>query len=319
MSANILITACGAKVALVRAFREAAAQRGGRVFVSDVSDYAAALYEADERIRLPSWDHPDYAAALSAACREGNIDLLVPTADGELPRLMAVADVLRAAGVTVLLPPPSALSICSDKIAFTAFCREQGFPVPETYAGAIVPPKFPVFVRPRTGQGGQGALRVDTPALLEAYRQQDGDLLVQEFIQDPEYSLDLLMDISGGHALQAVARRRVQVSGGEAQVSRVERLDELTSLVMRLGEALGLVGHNVIQAFYCAEKGARLIEVNPRFGGASNLSIRAGLDSPARLLDLVAGDEAARLPRDIHYGLTMLRYGEDRFVVAGDA
>jgi carbamoyl-phosphate synthase large subunit len=319
MQPNILITSCGAKVALVRAFRQAAAERGGKVFVSDVSDHAPALYDADGRVHLPPWDDPGYADRLMGVCRDLDIGLLVPTSDRELFWLEPLADVLRASGVIVLIPSLSTLNRCRDKRVFTTFCRQHGFLVPQSYEDAAEPTAFPVFVRPRMGQGGLGAGRVDTSALLQAMRQQDGELLVQEFIDGVEYSIDLLMDIQGGRALQAVARRRVLVYGGEAQVSRIERLDELTDLVMQLGEALGLVGHTVVQAFYSPEDGARFIEVNPRFGGASNLSIRAGLDSPARLLDLMLGDETARLPREIAYGLTLLRHGEDRFVNPGDA
>lgn len=323
MSRNILITSCGAKVPLVRAFRQVAAQRGRQVFVSDIATTAAALFEADGRVELPAWGHADYAAALLSACRAFHIGLLVPTADGELSQLLPLAAALREAGVTVLLPSAEALALCQDKAAFVAFCRERGFPVPETYDVAAdeataFPAHFPVFVRPRTAQGARGACRVDSPGLLQALQgqQQEQELLVQEYIQDPEYSVDLLMDIHAGRALQAVARRRIEVLGGEAQVSRVEQLNALTAMTMRLGEAMGLVGHNVVQAFYSPERGVRFIEVNPRFGGASNLSIRAGLDSPGRLLDLVDGDDTAHAPRDIQYGLTLLRYAEDRFVSA---
>lgn len=318
MKPNILLTSCGAKVALVRAFRQAAAERGGKVFVSDISNYAPALYEADGRAHLPSWDDPGYADTLMSVCRDSDIGLIVPTSDQELPQLESQADTLRANGVVVLLPSSSALSTCRDKWAFTTFCREHGFSLPKIYDDVAEPTEFPVFVRPRTGQGSLGAGQVESPALLQAMRLQDPDLLVQEFLNDVEYSIDLLMDIQGVRALQAVARRRLRVHGGEAQVSRIERLDELTNLVMRLGEALGLVGHNVVQAFYSPEDGARFIEVNPRFGGASNLSIRGGLDSPARLLDLMLGDESAWLPREIEYGLTMLRHGEDRFIKSDD-
>ena len=68
------------------------------------------------------------------------------------------------------------------------------------------------------------------------------------------------------------------------------------------------------QAFH-DDAGTRFIEINPRFGGASNLSIQAGLASPERILQMARGQdvEAAR-PRAIAYGLTMLRYSQDRIV-----
>lgn len=317
MRRNVLITACGAKVALVRAFRRAATARGLRTLAADVVADAVALREADAALRLPRWSDPGYGEALVAACTEHAVGLLVPTADAEMPWLLPVVERLSAVGTTVLLPSARTLSICRDKRALVEFCRAHGFAVPETFDADWVPTGFPVFARPAQGQGGMGAGRVDTPALLAALREIHPDLLVQAYVDEPEYSVDLLMDLEG-RPLQAVARRRVAVRGGEAIVCRVERVDALTDTVMRLGEVLGLVGHNVVQAFWSPESGPRIIEINPRFGGASNLAIEAGLDSPARLLDLLAGDPAVRTPRAIRHGLTLLRYGEDRFVSEDD-
>jgi carbamoyl-phosphate synthase large subunit len=84
-------------------------------------------------------------------------------------------------------------------------------------------------------------------------------------------------------------------------------------MALDLCARLGCIGHNVVQAFYRRETGPLLIEVNPRFGGASNLSIRAGLDSPSRIIALLAG-EKPRNPRPIRFGLTMLRYSEDMII-----
>lgn len=47
------------------------------------------------------------------------------------------------------------------------------------------------------------------------------------------------------------------------------------------------VGHVTVLAFYSPDNYLNLIEVNPRFGGASNLSIVAGLDSPHRLIAIL--------------------------------
>ena len=74
------------------------------------------------------------------------------------------------------------------------------------------------------------------------------------------------------------------------------------------------MGHSVVQAFWSEQNGPRLIEVNPRFGGASTLSIRAGLDSPRRIIGMLRGDPAAYLNGPIKVGLVMHRVAEDVFV-----
>ncbi len=74
----------------------------------------------------------------------------------------------------------------------------------------------------------------------------------------------------------------------------------------------------MVQAFWDGQGEPLFIEVNARFGGASNLSIQAGLASPERLVMMLAGDAVvARKPRPVRYGLTMLRYSQDLLVEAG--
>jgi carbamoyl-phosphate synthase large subunit len=311
---NVLVLSAAAKVLLVRAFGEAAHARGGRVLAADLSPDNAALFEADQALRLPRSDDPGFAAALLDACRTHGVGLVVPTRDGELAALAALKPRLAGAGVTALVASSEAVAICQDKRRFAGFCAAQGLATPRTYAPGEAPAAFPVFVRPATGAGGQGARRVDRPQDLPS----DPELLVQAFDEAPEYSVDVLLDLEG-RALQAVARRRLQVRAGEAVKSQVVDAPELTRPALRLCAALGLVGHNVVQAFFEAGAPPRFIEVNPRFGGASNLSVAAGLASPERILAMAAGELAAAAePRHIRYGLTMLRYSEDRFVTEAE-
>jgi carbamoyl-phosphate synthase large subunit len=301
---------------LVQSFREAAAERGGRVVACDIAADSAALYAADEAALVPRSTAPDFAAAILALCAAKDIRLVVPTRDGELEALSGCAEALKARGVSVLLPPPQALEICRDKRKFADFCRNIGLPVARSYEPGEIPARFPVFARPIAGAGGQGARALRSAAEVAALGDDAAATLVQDHVDDQEYTIDVLMDLRG-RPLQAVARSRLLIRNGESQKSRVEDLPVLTRGSLDLCAALGLVGHNVVQAFYSPSRGAHYIEVNPRFGGASNLSIAAGLDSPRRILAMVAGEaaEAAR-ERPVRFGLTMLRHSADMLVEA---
>jgi carbamoyl-phosphate synthase large subunit len=311
---NVLILSAAAKTPLVRAFAEAVHARGGRVFAADLGPDNAALFEADHAVLLPRSDAAGFEAALVETCAAHAIGLVVPTRDGELPVLAAAKARLAALGVTALVPSQDALDACQDKRRFVQVCAAHGFATPRTYPPGETPEQLPVFVRPVRGAGAKGARRVDRAEDLAGVE----DLLVQALERAPEYSVDVLMDLSG-RPLQAVARRRLMVRDGEAVKSRTEAAPDLTNQALGLCAALGLVGHNVVQAFYTPEAGARFIEVNPRFGGASNLSIQAGLASPERILEMVEGrHEAAATPRPIAYGLTLLRHAQDRIVTDED-
>lgn len=316
---NVLLLSCGAKVPLLRAWRAAAAERGGLLTAVDCAEDAVGLFEADRAGLLPHCTAPDWADALSRLCRAQRIAVLVPSADAELRAVARLAPMLEDGGTRVLVSPPAALERCADKAAFIEFCQARGYPVAPLHGAAAEsePSELnPVFVRPRRGRVPDCTGLVRSAARLEAMRAECPELVVQAMIAAPEYSIDVLLDWTG-EPLQAVSRRRLRVRGGEATTSRVEQIPALTDLALSLCSELGLIGHVMLQAFYCAAEGAHLIEVNPRFGGASTLAIAAGLDSPRRLLALLAGDASARDPGPIRDGLTLLRYGVDRFVEPG--
>ncbi|HKX09232.1 MAG TPA: ATP-grasp domain-containing protein [Stellaceae bacterium] len=314
---NVLILSAAAKVLLVEAFRDAVPGRGGRVFAADIAPDSAALHVADQGLILPRSQEPGFIPALKRVCREYRIGLVVPTRDAELPVLAPWRNELAAGGTAILVAAPETIALCQDKGRFAAFCWTEGFPIAHTYEPDEMPAQFPVFVRPITGAGGAGARRIDTMAQWRDLGAERDGLIIQDFVEADEYTVDTLMDLEG-RPIQAVARRRLLVRGGEAQKSRVEDVPALTDLALAIGARLRLVGHNVIQCFRGSSGALNLIEVNPRFGGASNLSIVAGLDSPNRLVALASGDRSASTARPIRYGLGMLRYSRDVIVEPDD-
>ncbi|MDZ4775263.1 MAG: ATP-grasp domain-containing protein [Alphaproteobacteria bacterium] len=306
---NVLITSAAAKVLLVQAFQHAAAPHGGKAFTADVAETCAAGLFSDRHFPVKRIDAPGALEELFDICAANAVRLIVPTRDGELPFFARHKAAFAARGVTVLVPDEACLAVCQDKRRFGEAISAVGLaaiPVVDPVAAA-----FPLFVRPATGAGGRGAMCVENAAALATLGALD-DLLVHPFITAPEYSIDLLMDFDG-RALQAVVRERTQVVAGESKITTVVDHPVLAALTLKLGEALGLVGHNTVQAFDDPQRGPLFIEVNPRFGGASNCSIEAGLQSPARIFALLAGDETARAPRPIRHGLTMYRYAQDVF------
>lgn len=315
---NVLILSASSKSLLVKAFQDAVRPFGGTVTAADVAADSAALQVADKAVLTPRSNDPRFSDALEAICSAHDISLVVPTRDGELLRLAEIAARLRAKGIAVLVPSREAIDICSNSWRFSAFCRKNGFPTPMNFSTAEAVDRFPVFCRAADRTVPHHAMRLSNKEELSAYEvlhgRVDGGLIIQEFVDWPEYSIDVLMDLQG-QPLQAVARRRISTRAGESWKTRVEKLPELTEAALALSELLGLVGHNNLQAFYDPVAGAQFIEVNARFGGASNLSIRSGLASPERLVQMVAGNAAAAAaPRPLNYGGMLLRHAEDIIV-----
>jgi carbamoyl-phosphate synthase large subunit len=319
MNVKVLLSPLGAKRTLLRAF-DAAAEHEVKVYGADRDLNVPALIGRTQALQTPAWADFNWADRFLGLCRDNKITLVVSVADRELNALDVIAIDLTALGVKTLLPTiPGALAICQDKRLFVQWCSEKGFPTPRTSPteGALSvianSAQFPLFARPAIGQSSLGTMVVKTPEMMAALEPMADELIIQEMVSDPEYSIDVLSSFEG-NALQAVVRRRWVVRGGESTTTQVVQCPELEALALKVCDGLGLVGHSVVQAFWSERNGPRLIEVNPRFGGASTLSIRAGLDSPRRIIGMLRGDPDAYRNRPIQIGLIMHRVAEDIFV-----
>jgi carbamoyl-phosphate synthase large subunit len=312
---HVLITSASRKVLLVRAFRAALARLGGgRVLAADRNRWAVALLEADGVVELPPADDPTFPDSLEDACAREAIGLVVPTRDEELPVMASARDRLAGAGTVVLVADPDAVATCWDKVRFSEAVAAAGLDGPRILAGGDVP--LPAFVKPRTGAGARRSRVVHTTAELGEARaaiEAVGDEpLVQEFIDAPEYTVDVFVD-PAGRPISCVPRERVVVVAGESVVSRTVRDPELVAGTLRLCAQIGLTGHLTVQAFRTPGRIA-FLEVNPRYGGAANLGFAAGAPTPEYAIRSARGDRLEPRLDEYEVGLVMLRYAEDRFV-----
>lgn len=315
---NVLILSAASKVRLVERFKDAAEPFRGKVFVSDLDENCTASFFSDGFIKLPATGSSAFEKELLSVCEAYEIGLIIPTRDGELPHLASIAESIRANGIEIPVADQASLQICQDKRLFLKLIKELGLgDMPCLDVDELTPNSFPVFGRPNTGSGGKGARRFDS---LEELREADLDAdnyLLHSFIDWTEYSIDALFDLEC-NPLQAVMRTRENVTAGESKKSRILQATQPTNDCLKIGKALRLKGHAVFQLFWDGKSAPIFIEVNPRFGGASDASIEAGLDSPRRLTALSFGSKPERLAalenNSIKFGLIMQRYSRDIFI-----
>ncbi|HLP06840.1 MAG TPA: ATP-grasp domain-containing protein [Opitutaceae bacterium] len=308
---NIAILSASRKVWLVQSFQRAlAVVGGGRVWALDCDHHAAALQAADAAEIAPRSDAPEFLDWLVLWCRRERISLVVPTRDGELPLLAAAAERFLRAGVRVAVSPTEAVALCLDKRRFVDFCRAHGFDTPVEFAGPATA-GFPAFVKPRRGQAGFGAERIDSAEALEKRGFDPEREILQEFVDAAEYTVDVFVDWDG-RLISAVPRERVRVAEGESVVGRTVRDALLTDAAGRLALALGLRGHATVQAFRRAEQ-VLFIEVNPRFGGGAALGFAAGCPTPEWLVRLARGERIEPHFGQYEVGLWMFRHTADLF------
>ena len=310
---NVLITSASRKVSLIKAFQRALEEEGGgQVIAIDANPRSAALYFADRGYIVPSGLGQDFLSAVKDICQEHDIRLVIPTRDEELPFFAVLRESFKHIGVTVMVSEPGVVNICQDKRLFIAFCAEHGLQVPRTYGTANDITEFPVFVKEKMGKGSKWAFRVEAASELDNLLSRLKDPIIQEYIEAPEYTVDLFADFSG-QVLSVVPRERLSVFGGESFIGRTCKNWDIIKEAVRLAQVLGLVGHNTIQCFW-HEGRVKFIEVNPRYGGAANLGFAAGAFTPRMLIRMVLGKEVKPSIGDFEDRYYMLRYTEDIFL-----
>lgn len=290
MPLNVLVTAASRRVPLVNAFRSALARHGGgRVVVTDINALSPAVYAGDRAYLVPLTSDPSYLDEVLAICAAERIGMLIPTIDDELPIFSAAVERFAAAGVRVVVSPLATTVLCNDKFETCRVLRAKGVPAAESFVPATLPsnPQFPLFIKPRGGRGSVGAVAVRTQRELDFFLDYVSDPVIQDYLDGPEFTIDVLCDFAG-RPLSIVPRERVVVRAGVIDRGRTVNNPALIELARACTSALSFVGPINIQ---CRMKEGRpaVFEINPRLSGGIPLTIEAGADFPAMLLMLHAG------------------------------
>jgi carbamoyl-phosphate synthase large subunit len=270
---TVLITSAGRKVWLVRAFQKA----GAHVTACDVDSYAPALYIANEKIIGNRKNLKRYSA-------------IVPTRDAELlPFSKEFSNAIVSHPVSITK---------THKLIFPFFSTND--PIKEYIASGNSSAKM--FLKPENGSGSRGSYSIDIPK----------NYIVQEFIDWPEYTIDVFIHPNGTQ-ISAVPRSRLKVINGESWTSKTVKCKDLIDASLDLCSKIGLIWHTTVQAFYNG-KDIKFIEVMNRFGGGAPLSFAAGANSPKWIVDILNGKKVKPCIGEFKDGLTMLKFTEEIFI-----
>jgi carbamoyl-phosphate synthase large subunit len=289
-----LITAASRRVPLVQAFRRALGQLGGgTVIVTDVNPLSPAVYAADRAYRVPMATDPGYVDEIHAICESERIGLVVPTIDDELVPFALAAPAFKAAGIRVAVSSVEASTVCNDKYLTCQTLSAKGIAAAASFLPGELhaDPQFPLFIKPRTGRGSVHAFRIRSPRELAFFLDYVPDPIVQEYLEGPEFTIDMLCDFSG-RPLSIVPRERIVIRAGVTDRGRTVKDPRLIALARSCAAALPFAGAVNIQ---CRVVGGRpvIFEINARFSGGIPLTIEAGADFPRMLAELALGRRVA--------------------------
>jgi sialic acid synthase SpsE len=220
-----------------------AASGGGRVIVTDINPLSPAVHVADRAYLVPLSDAPDYLDEIAEICTLERVSLVIPTIDDELERFAKARDAFSTQGIRVAVSSPETCAICDDKLATCEYLRRQSVAAAQSWRAGQVPSDvaFPLFVKPRVGRGGVGAYRALDAEQLAFFNNYVHDAIVQEFLDGPEFTIDMLCDFDG-RVLSVVPRERVVIRAGVIDRGRTSADRRLIDIAVETARVLRFVG-----------------------------------------------------------------------------
>jgi carbamoyl-phosphate synthase large subunit len=299
----VLLTGVGKRYDIVSAFAQHAT-----VVVADPNPLAPAQYAAHHRYAVPRIDHPDYVPALQQLVKRHRVRAVVPLTDLDI-EVLAEA---RAAGqLPSLVPEPQVARATYDKYETHLLLERLGLPSPPTVVPGQPVDSYPVMVKPRQGSGARSIHRADDEAAAEFFTRYISEpVMVQRFMDGPEFSIDTLSDLEG-RCLNAIPRTMIESRGGESIKGTVIGDQELIALGRDVVEALGVRGPCTVQVFRDRLIGLGITDVNTRFGGAFPAPMYAALPGrtyPELIVRMARQERVEPHVGEFRAGITFTRY-----------
>jgi carbamoyl-phosphate synthase large subunit len=294
---NILLSCVGRRGYIAKYFKDCL-QPEDIIIGTSNSEWTSGFEYCDLKLVIPAIDRPEYISTLLQICEDKKVDLLLSFSDIDINILSNNKDKFNAAGVTVIVPSQAVNQICFDKYEGYKFLSRSGFATPQSYNKLEVAIEdlklgkleFPLIVKPRFGSGSLNLFKARNLKELDVFFHYAPHMLIQPQIAGQEYGIDVCLDLQG-EVLSVIPRRKIAMRSGETDQAEICDRSDLIDLGIRLGTALGKLGHvgPLDVDFLDNSQELFAIDLNPRFGGGYPISHLAGGNFPELILRMAQG------------------------------
>jgi len=275
---NVLITSASKKIPLIQSVNESVSKINNKikVFSGDVDNNCLAKFFTDDFLLMPRLENIKIKDIISL-CRERDISLIIPTRDGELEFFAKNKKILSENNIHVMVSDEDSIVNCIDKLKFSQIDSIKEYTIP-TFEKIELTNFNKFVVKERFGAGSLsiGVNLSRNKAIMHSMTLNHP--IFQPYIVGKEISVDAYID-KNKNVKGLIMRRRNHIIRGESQITTTFNNVSLEKKFANIIKKLNLYGHVILQAFINEDDKIYLIECNARFGGASTLSIKSGLDS----------------------------------------
>ena len=223
---------------------------------------------------LPFVTDDDFIERINEVCEKNKIDFIYPAHDSVCLKLAQHLDELSAKVVT---SPLETVEICRSKSKTYEHFAGEDF-IPKTYEDKSEIDSYPVFVKPSVGQGSNGAVKVNNEKELDMRLYSGDDVVICEYLDGMEYTVDCFTDIHGELKVASLRNRKRMRSGISANSEILTPDARLLDIANRINAKLEFNGAWFFQLKRNNKGEYKLLEISPRIPGTMGLSRNRGVN-----------------------------------------
>lgn len=225
----------------------------------------------------------DYIEWLLSTIQRHQIDLIIPGIEADLYKWCDFLPEIQQTGVSALMNNPQLVHYSKDKRLFYEQLQRHGVKtaIPTSFETDFdtLKAKFglPIILKPRSGFGSKGIVRVENRETFMAHQAQIGTVLMaQPFVgtDDEEYSTSAFGDGKGSFFAHMTLRRKLAV-GGFTEKAEVIELEPIKEAITELCLHFKPLGPTNFQ-FRIHHGELKLLEINPRISSATSIRTAFG-------------------------------------------
>lgn len=292
---NILILSVGTRNKIVQYFKKALNGKGN-VVVTDMSNLAPAIYDADKFYLVPRMTAPGYLDVILDICKKEKISGVLSLIDPELSLLAKNKKAFEEIGTLVVGSSYELCEMALDKFEMFQWLESHQYRHAKSYLdkekfyqdveeGKI---NYPVFVKPARGSASISISKAYDKETVELLFNHEEGLMIQEFLDGQEIGADVYIDMISGEIVSIFTKEKLRMRAGETDKAVSFKDEKLFELIKDFVKECGYRGQIDIDIFDVDGK-YYISEVNPRFGGGYPHAYECGCDHMSLIIQNLNG------------------------------
>lgn len=222
---------------------------------------------------MPFFNEPDFISKLNTVINKYKIDFVFPANDDVLLKL---AEEKRRIKCKIIISPLETCRICRSKEKtyrkFNSLIK-----TPDVYEKNDNDFPFPIFLKPKIGQGSKGIYLAYSKNDINFYLNKDPSLLILEYLPGKEYTIDCFTDRHRNLRFVG-ARERIRIRSGISVDTKAVFDTKFNKIAKIINETLKFRGMWFFQVKKTKNNELTLMEIAPRVSGTMGFYRNLGVN-----------------------------------------